>query len=73
MGFDRVGIVQNGCHATLRPVGRAIGQLAFTQYCDAQMGRQGEGECQASGAAADDQNIVLLVLAHVRVPRESEP
>jgi hypothetical protein len=34
---------------------------------------QGQRQGQAGGAAADDQNVVLVVLAHVVIPQVSGP
>lgn len=44
VGFDSIGIVQHGSDAALGPVGRAVGQITFAQYGNAQMTRQGQRE-----------------------------
>ncbi|MNE36913.1 hypothetical protein D3C80_1307470 [compost metagenome] len=64
--FDVVAVVEYRRHAALGPVGRAAGEVALAQHGHAQVRRQVEGEGQAGAAAADDQYVVLIVLAHVR-------
>src|SRR5690606_35479707 len=61
-----VTLVEYSRYAALRPVGRAVGQFALAEYGDAQ--RFGQVKCQAEArcTAADDQDVVLMVLAHVR-------
>ncbi|MCY1286104.1 hypothetical protein D9M68_372120 [compost metagenome] len=71
--LDGVGIVQHGGDAALGPVGRAVGQVALAQHRDAQVRGQGEGEGQAGSPAADDQDVVLVVLVHAGAPRKSGP
>ena len=41
MGFNGIGVIQDGSDATLGPESRAIGEVAFAQYGDAQMTGQG--------------------------------
>ena len=67
VGFHGVGIVQHGGHAALGPVSRALRQFALAEDGDAQVFRKGQGQTQAGGAAADDQYIVLIMLAHARI------
>ena len=64
MGLNGVGIIQHGGHATLCPERRAIGQIALTQDCNAQMAGQGKREAQTGSAAANHQHIMLKMLAH---------
>ena len=71
MRLDGIGIVQYRGYAALRPVGRAVGQVALAQYGNAQVLRQRECQRQAGGTATDDQNVVLVMLAHVRIPRKA--
>ena len=72
MGFDGVGVIQHGRHAALGPVGGAVGQVALAQHGDTQVRGQGQGQGQAGSAAADDQDVMLIVLAHLLlVPRGS--
>ncbi|MNF46421.1 hypothetical protein D3C84_275860 [compost metagenome] len=73
MRLDGICVVQHRCHATLGPVRRAIGQIALAQHGNAQVLGQGQRQRQASGPAADDQNVVLVVLAHVVIPQVSGP
>ncbi|MNM74836.1 hypothetical protein D3C81_866010 [compost metagenome] len=71
--FDVVAVVEYPGHAALRPVGRAAGQVALAQHGHAQVGRQVEGQGQAGAAAADDEDVVLIVLAHGRRSAECRP
>jgi hypothetical protein len=68
VGFDGVGVIQYGSDTALCPECRAIGEVAFAQYGDAQMIGQGQRKAQAGSAAANYQNIVLKLLAHFRIP-----
>ncbi|MNJ68933.1 hypothetical protein D3C77_652270 [compost metagenome] len=43
---------------------RAIVQLPLAEHRDAQVARQGKGQGEAGGAAADDQYVVPEMLAH---------
>ncbi|MNZ88411.1 hypothetical protein D3C78_1073030 [compost metagenome] len=62
--FDVVAVVEYRRHAALGPVGRAAGEVALAQHGHAQVRRQVEGQGQTGTAAADDQDVVLIVLAH---------
>ena len=73
VGLYRVGVVEHGGNTALCPEGRAVGQLAFAQYGDAQVRRQVQGQAQAGGTAADHQNVMLELLAHVRDIRARRP
>ena len=64
MGIHCVGVIQHGGHAALGVGGRAIVQLPLAEHRDAQVVRQGEGQGEAGGAAADDQYVVPEMLAH---------
>ncbi|MCY1421134.1 hypothetical protein D9M71_367800 [compost metagenome] len=66
VGLHRVGVVQHRGHATLGPEGRAIGEVALAEHGDAQVTGEGQGQAEAGGAAADHENIMLELLAHVR-------
>ncbi|CAI8990181.1 hypothetical protein EMIT0194P_70104 [Pseudomonas serbica] len=68
MRLDSVGVIQYGGDPSLGPERRAIGEVAFTQYGDAQMTGQGQRKAQAGSTAADYQDIVLKLLAHFRIP-----
>jgi hypothetical protein len=68
VGLDGIGVIQNGCNAALGPECRAVGEVAFAQYRNAQMTRQGQRKAQTGSTAANDQNIVLKLLAHFRIP-----
>ncbi|MNO06307.1 hypothetical protein D3C81_2280390 [compost metagenome] len=37
MGFNGIGVIQDGRDATLGPIGRTVGEVAFAQYGNAQM------------------------------------
>ncbi|MNE85694.1 hypothetical protein D3C80_1827240 [compost metagenome] len=71
VGIDRIGIVQHRCHAALGPVGRAIAEVGLAQYDDVEMRGQCQGKGQAGGAAADDQYVMLEMLAHVDSRKKS--
>ena len=68
VGLDGVGVIQHGGDTALGPERRAIGEVAFAQYGNAQMTGQGQRKAQAGSAAANYQNIVLKLLAHFRIP-----
>ncbi|CAI8894767.1 hypothetical protein EMIT0194MI4_30490 [Pseudomonas sp. IT-194MI4] len=68
VGLDSIGVIQDGGDTALGPEGRAIGEVAFAQYGDAQMTGQGQRKTQAGSTAANYQNIVLKLLAHFRIP-----
>ncbi|MNZ42564.1 hypothetical protein D3C78_601410 [compost metagenome] len=65
MGLHGIGVVQYRGHATLGPESRAIGQVALAQYGDAQVGGKVECQAETGGTAADHQDIMLELLAHV--------
>ena len=65
VGIDRVGIVQHRGHAALGPIGRTIAEIGLAQHHDIEVRGQGEGQGQAGGAAADDQYVLLEMLAHI--------
>ncbi len=66
VGLNRIGAVQYGRYAPLGPVGRTAGQVTLAQHRNAQIRRQVQGQAQARCAAADNQDIMLELLAHVR-------
>ncbi|CAI8828920.1 hypothetical protein EMIT0P291_10693 [Pseudomonas sp. IT-P291] len=68
MGFNGIGIIQDGRNAALGPERRAIGEVALAQNGNAQMTGQGQRKAQAGSTAANYQNIVLKLLAHFRIP-----
>lgn len=65
MRLHSIGVVQHCSDAALGPEGRAVGQVALAQYGNAKVA--GEVKCQAEtgGTAADHQDIMLELLAHV--------
>ncbi len=65
MRLHGVGIVQHCRDTALGPEGRAVGQVALAEHGDSQVA--GEVQCQAEtgGTAADHQDIMLELLAHV--------
>ena len=73
VGLHGVCVVQHRSHAALGPEGRAVGQVAFAQNRYTQMAGQGQGQAQAGGAAADDEDIVLKLLAHLTDSAKSDP
>jgi hypothetical protein len=68
VGFNGIGVIQHGSDTALGPEGRAIGEVAFAQYGNAQMIGQGQRKAQTGSTAANHQNIVLKLLAHFRIP-----
>ncbi|MNJ67511.1 hypothetical protein D3C77_636910 [compost metagenome] len=65
MRLHGIGIVQHRRDPALGPEGRAVGQVALAEHGDSQVA--GEVQCQAEtgGTAADHQDIMLELLAHV--------
>ena len=48
-------------------------EVALAQYGYAQVARQGQCKAQARGAAANHQDIVLKLLAHLKDSAKSDP
>ncbi|MCY1443059.1 hypothetical protein D9M71_594560 [compost metagenome] len=71
MGLHGIGIVEYRGHATLGPEGRAVGQVALAQYGNAQVAGKAQGQAQAGRAAANHEYIMLILLAHFRIPRKA--
>ena len=65
MRLHGIGVIQHRGDTALGPERRAIGQVAFAEHRDTQVA--GEVQCQAEtgGTAADHQDIMLELLAHV--------
>jgi len=73
VGLHCVGVVQHGGNTALGPECRAIGQVAFAQHRNAQVAGEGQRKAQAGCAAADHQDIVLKLLAHLKDSAKSDP
>ncbi|MNE18054.1 hypothetical protein D3C80_1110630 [compost metagenome] len=71
MGLHGIGIVEYRGHATLGPEGRAVGQVALAQYGNAQVAGKAQGQAEAGRAAANHKYIMLILLAHFRIPRKA--
>ena len=65
MRLHGIGVVEHGGHAALGPEGRAVGQVAFAEYGDAQVAGEVQCQAQTSRTTADHQDIMLELLAHV--------
>ncbi len=73
VGLHRVGVVQYRRDTALGPECRAVGQIALAQNGNAQVAGQGQCQAQAGRAAANHQNIVLKLLAHLKDSAKSDP
>lgn len=67
MRLHRVGVIKDRRNTALGPECRAVGQIALAQNRNPQMVGKGERQAQACSAAADNQYVVLKMLAHLRI------
>ncbi|RMS10051.1 hypothetical protein ALP75_200905 [Pseudomonas syringae pv. actinidiae] len=67
MRLHCVGVIKDRRNTALRPECRAVGQIALAQNRNPQMVGKGERQAQACSAAADNQYVVLKMLAHLRI------
>ncbi|CAI8777222.1 Transcriptional regulator [Pseudomonas marginalis] len=73
VGLHRIGVVQHRGDTALGPECRTVGQVAFAQDGNAQVAGKGQRKAQAGRAAADHQDIVLKLLAHLKDSAKSDP
>ncbi len=59
-----VTVVEHGGNAALGPLRGTAVEPGLAEYGDPEIRRQGQGGTQAGGAAADDQDIVLVECMH---------
>ena len=65
MRLDGVSVVQHRRDAALGPEGRAVGQVALAEHGNAQVAGKVQCQAETGGTAADHQDIMLELLAHV--------
>ncbi|MNT36372.1 hypothetical protein D3C72_1724500 [compost metagenome] len=66
VGLHRVGVIQYCGDPALGPVGRTVGEVSLAEHGNAQVAGEVQRQAQTGGAAADHEDIMLELLAHVR-------
>ncbi|MNH06334.1 hypothetical protein D3C79_656960 [compost metagenome] len=65
MRLHGIGVVEHRGDTALGPERRAVGQVTLAEYGDAQVAREVQCQAETGGTAADHQDIMLELLAHV--------